>query len=103
MIDVENEQVISLAEAARSLPARRAGKRVHVSCLFRWCSTGCRGIRLEYVQIGGTRCTSREALQRFFDKLTAASQGDHPAPTPPAKARREAVESARRRLARSGI
>lgn len=65
MIDVTNEQVITLNEAARILP-----KRPHVSCLYRWTKQGCRGVVLESVQVGGTRCTSKEALQRFCERLT---------------------------------
>jgi len=103
MIDVSSEHLISLTEAARSLPPRRAGKRPHVSCIYRWTVAGCRGIVLESVQIGGTRCTSREALARFFEALTAAAQGEAPAPPPPPKHRRRAIEAAERRLARSGI
>ncbi len=73
MIDPMSEQVISLTEAARSQPARRAGKRPHVSCLYRWTQVGCKGIKLEAIQIGGTRCTSREALGRFYDRLSQAA------------------------------
>jgi len=102
-IDIASEEVISLADAARSLPARRGGKRPHVSCLYRWTTSGCRGIVLESVQIGATRCTSKEALDRFFAALTAAAQGNAAPPPPPSKARRKAVEAAERRLARSGI
>jgi hypothetical protein len=73
MIDPNTETLISLPEAAKSLPRRRAGKRPHVSCMYRWSDTGCRGVVLETIQIGGSRCTSREALARFFGALTAAS------------------------------
>jgi hypothetical protein len=64
-----DEQKMTLTQAAAWLPRRR-GRRTHVSTLYRWTQTGCRGVRLEYVQIGATRCTSLEALQRFFDRLT---------------------------------
>ena len=102
MIDVSSETVISLAEAARRLPARRAGKRPHVSCIYRWTVSGCRGVVLESIQVGGTRCTSLEAMQRFCDALTAAADGQAPAPPPPAKRRLEAIEAAERRLVRAG-
>lgn len=71
MIDLENENVISLTAAAKQLPRRRAGKRPHVATLYRWASRGLREIRLETIQVGGTMCTSIEALQRFFDRLSA--------------------------------
>jgi len=70
MIDPNAESVLSLTQAAKTLPARRAGKRPHVSCLYRWAKTGCKGVILETLQVGGTRCTSREALARFFQRLT---------------------------------
>ena len=103
MIDVSTEHVISLADAARGLPARRAGKRPHVSCIYRWTTTGCRGVVLEAVQIGATRCTSREALERFFGALTAGAQGEPPPPPPPTRERRRAIDAATKRLACSGL
>jgi Protein of unknown function (DUF1580) len=78
MIDHRIETVRSLTEAAAGLPRRRGGKRVNVATLYRWSSHGCRGVRLETIQIGGTRCTSLEALQRFFDRLT--NPGCEPGP-----------------------
>lgn len=75
MIDSATEKVRSLTRAAKEypFPVRRGGKRVNVSTLYRWSLSGVRGVRLETIQVGGTRCTSFEALQRFFDRLTAAS------------------------------
>jgi hypothetical protein len=73
MIDVLLEEVISLSEAAAKCPKRRRGKETHVSCLYRWTKAGCRGVVLESVQIGGTRCTSRQALARFFNRLTSTA------------------------------
>ena len=72
MIDILTEDVISLAEAAKQLPGRRGGKRPHVSCLYRWTIGGCRGVVLESVQVGGARCTSRQALARFIERLSVA-------------------------------
>jgi hypothetical protein len=74
MIDPNAETLISLTDAAKQLPARREGKKPHISCLYRWTTTGCKGVVLESLQVGGTRCTSKEALARFFEQLTAASQ-----------------------------
>jgi hypothetical protein len=88
MIDHEVETVLSLTDAAARLPRRRGGKRVNVATLYRWSTHGCRGVRLETIQIGGTKCTSVEALQRFFLELTdpgrdpalAEAGARHPAP-----------------------
>jgi hypothetical protein len=104
MIDPLSEQVISLSEAAKSLPARRAGKRPHVSCIYRWTVSGCKGIKLESLQVGGTRCTSREALARFFERLSQATGIDREVPgvrTPSQRARDDA--RARRELIEAGV
>jgi len=72
MVDSINEKLLSLTQAARTLDVvRREGKRPNVATLYRWSTTGCRGVKLDTVQVGGTRCTSREALQRFFEALSA--------------------------------
>jgi len=74
MIDSASETLISLAQAAGELPRRRRGRKVHVSCLYRWSTVGCRGVVLESIQVGATRCTSRQALQRFFERLSESRQ-----------------------------
>jgi hypothetical protein len=104
MIDINCEEVLSLSDAAKVLPARRAGKKPHVSCLYRWSVGGCRGVQLESVQIGGTRCTSREALARFFDRLSG-KPGDGSEAAPPSKPARytKRVEAAERELDQMGI
>ena len=102
MIDPNTETVISLADAAKSLPQRRAGKKPHVSCIYRWTTSGCRGVVLESLQIGGTRCTSKEALARFFRRLTQGDTADVPAVRSVAQ-RQRAAERAMRDLERAGV
>ena len=70
MIDPTAEELITLAAACKLLPKRRRGKRPHVSCLYRWASAGLNGIVLETIQVGSTKCTSREAVARFLTRLT---------------------------------
>jgi hypothetical protein len=72
VIDSTNETLLPLAQAAEELPRRRRGRKTNISTLYRWSQAGCRGIRLETIQCGGTRCTSQEALQRFFERLSQA-------------------------------
>src|SRR4051794_36659981 len=76
MIDTTSESLLTLTQAADVLPRRRKGRKTHVSTLYRWATAGCRGVRLESVQIGATRCTSREALERFFQRLTGPDQAE---------------------------
>src|SRR5262245_12375645 len=81
-----DETILPPAEAARELPRRRRGRKPHVSTLYRWMTSGCRGVVLESIQVGGTRCTSREALQRFFERLSGPDLtgpvGGHADPVP---------------------
>jgi hypothetical protein len=118
-IDIGSEQVFPLSEAPRRLglkvrrargPATRRPdnelcelKYIHCATFFRWSNKGCRGVVLETIQAGGTRCTSLEAIQRFFDALANAD------PSRPARsvrtpaARRRAIEKADKELAQIGL
>ena len=74
-IDPLTEKLRSFAEAARRLPALRVGKPVNPSTVWRWTTRGVRArngalVRLESIKVGGTCCTSDEALVRFFRALT---------------------------------
>jgi hypothetical protein len=101
-IDPTNETLVSLADAARLLPRRRGGRKVHTSTCYRWTVSGCKGVLLESVQIGGTRCTSKEALARFFQRLTEANASTRESPRSPAR-RRRAAEQAEQQLEREGV
>lgn len=80
MIELESETVLSLTEAAAHLPRRRAGKRPHVATMYRWAQRGLRGVKLETIRVGGTLCTSLEALQRFCARLTESDSAAGAAP-----------------------
>jgi hypothetical protein len=62
-----DEQLITMAEAARVTPGRP-----HLSTLWRWATSGFRGQRLETVTVGGKRLTSKEAVMRFADATNRA-------------------------------
>ena len=101
MIDSTKETLISLADAAKNLPRRRGGRKPHVSCLYRWTTSGCKGVVLESLQVSGTRCTSKEALARFFEALTNAT-GTKSHQSPPAR-RERAAAAAEQELERAGL
>ena len=101
MIDSARETLISLADVPANLPDRRGGKRPHVSCIYRWAQRGCKGVTLETLQCGGTKVTSLEALQRFFERLSAVAGGEQP-PTRTAKRRQRDSEKANSDLAAAG-
>jgi hypothetical protein len=74
-IDPATEVLRPLADAARQLPPLRGGKPVWPSTVWRWATRGIRDrngavVRLEIIKLGGTCCTSEQALTRFFRALT---------------------------------
>lgn len=102
MIDPNTENLLSLAQAAKHLPKRRGGRPVHVSCVYRWTTTGCKGVILESIQIGGTRCTSKEALARFFRRLTDGATTASPTIRTPARRERD-LQKAMKELEAAGV
>jgi hypothetical protein len=72
MINTTLERTFPLAKAARKYASARGSGTVHPSTLHRWRSPGINGIALECLKVGGVWHTSEEALQRFFERLTAA-------------------------------
>ena len=94
MIDINSENLLTMAEAAALLPGRPS-----LCCLWRWRVRGIRGRKLECVVLGGKPYTSREALARF-----ARHQGgtDQPTVRTP-KARERAIAKAEAELTARGI
>jgi enoyl-[acyl-carrier-protein] reductase (NADH) len=76
MIDSKVEKLITLQEAAEIAPGYRPSQHASIEAVRRWARTGMRGIRLETIVAGGRRCTSAEAVQRFFERLTHARDHD---------------------------
>jgi hypothetical protein len=107
-IDIRSEEIFTLT-AATKLPCfrnRRAGKRINVSTIWRWATVGVRGVKLETIMAGGSRATSLEAIERFFEALTLQANGRRiVAPQSPhmTAARRRQIEAAERRLAKAGV
>ncbi len=71
--DLLKEDLLTLSQAAALVPRRRLGRKCSVGCLHRWAVRGLRGHRLRIVQVGGTRCTSRQELHRFFQTLSKSA------------------------------
>jgi len=114
--DLLQEECVSFAVAARRLPKVRGKKHPSPSTLWRWAKHGRRSQRgnrvyLEYVLIGGTNCTSMEALGRFFAGLNdeerpAASEQGRIVPFPRKTEQTllsKKAEQATRELRRRGI
>ena len=101
------EDCISLAKAARRLPRVRGSKPPHPSTLYRWATQGRRSrnrvrVRLEMIRVGGTNCTSIEALERFFDRLNDVEPMGTPV-KPPETSLEKQAEQAKRILRQRGL
>jgi hypothetical protein len=70
-IDLSRECPIPIQDVPKlAWVTGRRGKHVNLATIYRWCTRGIRGVRLEYLQCGGTRVTTAAALLRFFAALT---------------------------------
>jgi hypothetical protein len=108
MFDLTFEQPIRLHEAARLAGLGRGGRPIHFSTVLRWILKGVKSpsgatVRLEALRIGAHWVTSREALQRFSERLTPRLDAEEaPAVRSPAK-RQRASERAAHELDKLGI
>jgi hypothetical protein len=108
MLDLTTETPLSLAAATGLIPPGRGGERTHLSTLLRWILHGSKGpdgetVRLEAVRLGSRWVTSREAIQRFSERLTPHLDRDRAeAPRTPGR-RQRAADRAGRELDVLGI
>jgi hypothetical protein len=108
MIDIADEALLSLREAAKLLPSARQGRPVSFACVWRWVLHGCRAadgqlVRLEALRLGSRWVTSKEAIQRWAERLTPAVDDKPLSPPPTLKQRRKAAERAEKELERLGV
>jgi hypothetical protein len=94
MIDLSHENLITFKEVTQHLPKRPNGRRLHVSCIYRWSSKGINGVKLETIRIGGTTYTSLEALQRFADARTQNNGSNTPRRTFTSRSRQAQAQAA---------
>jgi hypothetical protein len=74
-ICIKSEKLLPLSQVTKQpfIPQRRGSGRLHPSTVWRWALHGLNGVKLEIVRVGGTACTSVEALQRFFERLAGGA------------------------------
>ncbi len=97
MFDLLSEHRLSLTELARK-------EGVSVPTAWRWAQRGCKGIRIQTIQIGGRRFTTREAFARFVEATTAAANGPQPATAARTNRQRQAaIKRAEKELDSAGI
>jgi hypothetical protein len=108
LLDLISEKALPLAEACRIVPPARDGKKTHLSTILRWILRGAKSptgemVKLEALRIGSRWVTSREAIQRFAERLTPRLDGQTaPAPHTPTQ-RQRAADRAAKELEKAGI
>jgi hypothetical protein len=102
MFNLTQENPIFLEEAAGLV-------RTHFSTVFRWIFKGAKApngerIRLEACKLGSRWCTSREALNRFAERLTPRLEDGPPMSSVRTETQRtRASEKAAKQLEAAGI
>jgi Protein of unknown function (DUF1580) len=80
MIDLTRESPVTFEAAPALVPAinsvagMEARRSLNPRTIYNWASRGKRGVILESAAIGGILVTTREALQRFFQRLSAVRE-----------------------------
>jgi len=70
MIDFSFELPITLSAACALPQLRRNGRKPHKASMYRWVTSGCRGITLESAIVAGSRVTTSEAVDRWIVRLS---------------------------------
>lgn len=83
-IDLFTETVVPLGAYPDHVP-KLNGRRLHRTAAYRYAKRGVRGVKLEVVQLPSGLCTSREAIQRFIERLTQARNNSQPPLKDPAR------------------
>jgi hypothetical protein len=108
VIDLSKETPLPLKTLCSLVPPGRNGRKTHISTVMRWILHGVKSptgeiVRLEALRLGARWVSSREALQRFSERLTPHLE-NAPAERPLTLAQRErAAERAGRKLEQLGI
>ncbi len=90
-----NEVGLPLVEAVQAVH----GRRIHLSTALRWCQSRNRfGVKLESWLQGGRRVTSVEAVRRYDERNTLASDAEHGVPVATTAQRARAHSQAVREL-----
>jgi hypothetical protein len=107
-IDIVNETLLGMGQAAHRFPPYRLGRPVNPSTIWRWIREGVvlpsgERVRLEGVRVGGRWLTSVEALARFAAAQTPDVDLKRPDPPKPPASRMRAAQRAGEQLDKIGI
>lgn len=72
-----DEDLITINEARALLP-RVKGKWVSLPTVWRWCTSGIAGVKLESRRLGNRLFTTKTALDEFGKRLAEAGPLPHP-------------------------
>ena len=61
------EDLLTLPQAAKEVPRPEGKKPLHHSTIWRWSQKGIRGHKLQTVQVGQQRVTSKQRLNAFLE------------------------------------
>jgi hypothetical protein len=101
MIDLLTEDVIDTQESADFM-AELTRSKTHPRTIIQLIRCGSNGVRLEGLKLGKKWVTSRQAIQRFAEALTAKTM-NRPIPSSDSQARSKAHERADRELSAAGL
>ena len=97
-IDVENEEILTIDEAAEyATRLMKPSRPYNAGAIYRWIREGRRGVHLERIGHHPTR-TTRQAIVRFFEAITP-----RPKQEPAKAARSKRIEAMYRSMAEHGI
>jgi predicted transcriptional regulator len=65
-----SKRLYTLREAVNLFPKQPNGKPINLATLYRYTTTGLRGVILASVQAGNTRAVTEDAVAAFFEELT---------------------------------
>jgi len=95
LIDAEHDDLVPI----RKLAKQRLGRDISPACQWRWVRKGCRGVRLEAVQVMGVWHTTTAAFGAFVRGQTANAYGNDAPVSVPA----ERSEATKKKLAAAGL
>lgn len=99
LAEIQAGEGLSLSAAGKQFPGHRGGSHIDPSTIFRWVTRGTRTpsgavVKLGAIRLGQRWLTSRAAVARFVEALTASCQSDEtsspPSPRSPSNRRRAA-------------
>ena len=76
-INPHRDTLISISQASNRFPVIN-GKRKSMKTLYRYTTTGVRGVVLEVYIDGNTVCTTDDAIKEFLAAVSATRSGSRP-------------------------